>query len=32
MGDTSVYRNYDKHDVGSLMVAFKMFTVCNKYS
>ena len=24
-----MYRTYDKHDVGSLMVSFKMFTVCN---
>ena len=32
MGDTSMYRNYDKLDVGSLMVSFKMFMVCNKYS
>ena len=29
MGDTNMYRNYDKLDVGSLMVSFKMFTVCN---
>ena len=28
MGDTSMYRNYDKLDVGSLMVSFKMFMVC----
>ena len=32
MGDTAMYRNNDKLDVGSLRVSFEMFTVCNKYS